>query len=96
MIAIGLGGVHAELLSDTAVALAPIDPEQAERMIRSLRGAPLLLGARGGSPLDIAAAARAAARLSELAARRPDLAEVEINPLLVLRDGVLGLDARVA
>lgn len=95
VLVIGLGGLYAEVLRDTVVALAPVDSELAERMIRSLRGASLLLGARGGQPLDIAAAAHAAARLSELAARRPDIAEVEINPMLVRRDGVLGLDARV-
>jgi len=95
VLVIGLGGLYAEVLRDTVVALAPVDSELAERMIRSLRGASLLLGARGGQPLDIAAAAHAAARLSDLAARRPDIAEVEINPMLVRRDGVLGLDARV-
>ena len=95
VVVIGLGGVHAELLRDVVVALAPIGTEQADRMIRSLRGASLLLGARGGQPLNIAAAAQAAARLSELAARRREIAEIEINPMLVLRGGVLGLDARV-
>jgi succinyl-CoA synthetase beta subunit len=96
VLVIGLGGVHAEMLRDTVVALAPIGTALADRMIRSLRGASLLLGARGGHPLDIAAAAQAAARLSELAAGRPDIAEVEINPILVMQHGVLGLDARVA
>src|SRR5207253_4758600 len=58
---VGLGGVYAELLRDTAVALAPVDENEADRLIRSLAGAPLLLGARGREPLDIGAAARAAA-----------------------------------
>jgi succinyl-CoA synthetase beta subunit len=95
VIVIGLGGLYAEVLHDVVVALAPVATEHAERMIRSLRGASLLLGARGRQPVDIAAAALAAARLSELAAQRPDIAEVEINPILVRHDGVLGLDARV-
>jgi len=95
VVVIGLGGVHAELVRDVVVALAPVGTAQADRMIRSLRGASLLLGARGGQPLNIAAAAQAAARLSELAARRREIAEIEINPMLVLRGGVLGLDARV-
>ena len=92
---VGLGGVYAELLEDIAVALAPLDQEGAERLLRSLRGAALLEGARGRPPLDIAAAARAAVALSRLAAARPDIAEIEINPLLVIPQGALGLDARV-
>jgi acetate---CoA ligase (ADP-forming) len=92
---VGLGGIYAELLEDTAVALAPVDEAQAEELIRSLRGAPILTGARGRPGLDVPAAARALAALSRLAASRPDLAEIEINPLLVLREGALALDARL-
>ncbi len=92
---IGLGGIHAEVFKDVAVDLAPVDPATAERLLRSLRGAPLLLGSRGRPALDIAAAATVAARLSHLAAARPDVAEIEINPLLVTPTGAVALDARV-
>jgi acyl-CoA synthetase (NDP forming) len=95
VVVIGMGGVFADLLQDVAVALAPLSPEVAEQLIRSLRGAPLLLGARGRPVLDIGAAARAAVLLSQLAAERPDIAEIEINPVLVGREGVLALDARI-
>jgi acetate---CoA ligase (ADP-forming) len=94
IVLVGLGGIYAELLDDTAVALAPVDTPQAEELIRSLRGAPLLTGARGRPALDVPAAAEALAALSRLAASRLDLAEVEVNPLLVLPEGALGLDAR--
>ena len=90
----GAGGVYAEVLGDTAVALAPIDPEQARAMIASLRFAPLLDGARGRPPLDLGAAAAALAALSRVAAAHPELAELEVNPLLVLPAGALALDAR--
>jgi acetate---CoA ligase (ADP-forming) len=92
---VGLGGIHAEVFGDVAVDLAPIGPATAERLLRSLRGAPLLLGSRGRAALDIAAAATVAARLSHLAAARPDVAEIEINPLLVTPTGAVALDARV-
>jgi len=95
VVLVGLGGIYAELLEDTAVALAPVDDTQAEELIRSLRGAPILTGARGRPGLDVPAAARALAALSRLAASRPDLAELEINPLLVLREGARALDARL-
>ncbi len=92
---VGLGGIHAEVFEDIAVDLAPLDPLAAERLLRSLRGAPLLAGVRGRPPLDVGAAARAAAALSQVAAARPDVAEIEVNPLLVTPSGALALDARV-
>jgi acyl-CoA synthetase (NDP forming) len=90
----GAGGVYAEVLRDTAVALAPLSQPQAEAMLRGLRCAPLLIGARGRPPLDIPAAAAALVSLSRAAAAHPELAELEINPLLVTPTGALALDAR--
>jgi acyl-CoA synthetase (NDP forming) len=92
---VGIGGVFAELLGEKQVALAPVDHDQALRLIRSLSAAPLLEGARGRAPVDLAAAADALVAVSRLAAARPDIAEIDINPLLVTPDGALGLDARV-
>jgi acyl-CoA synthetase (NDP forming) len=94
IVVVGAGGVHAELLRDTAAALAPVHAEAAEDLLRSLRGATILTGARGRPPLDLAAAAEAIAALSRFAAEHPELAEVEVNPLLVRERGAVGLDAR--
>jgi acyl-CoA synthetase (NDP forming) len=94
VVLVGLGGVYTELLDDTAVALAPVDTTQAEELIRSLRGSAILAGARGRPPMNVAAAADALAALSCFAASRPDLGEIEINPLLVTPHGALALDAR--
>ena len=55
---------------------------------------PLLLGARGGTVLDVRACAEAVAALSRVAAAHPELAELEVNPLLALPEGALALDAR--
>lgn len=90
----GAGGIHAEALRDTRVALAPIDPAQAEAMLRALRIAPLLLGARGRPAVDIGAAATALSALSHVAAAHPELAELEVNPLLATPAGAVALDAR--
>jgi len=95
VVVVGLGGVFAELLDDIAVALAPVSSAQALGLLESLRGASALQGVRGRPAVDLEAAARATATLSELAAARPDLAELEINPLLVTPDGAVALDARV-
>jgi succinyl-CoA synthetase beta subunit len=90
----GSGGIYAEVLRDTTVALAPVTEAHARTMLDELRCAPLLRGARGRSPLDVGAAAAALAALSRIAATHPELAELEINPLLVLPAGALALDAR--
>jgi acetate---CoA ligase (ADP-forming) len=90
----GAGGIHAEVLRDTAVALAPLTETEAEAMLRSLRIAPLLLGARGRPAVDLASAAAALAALSRVAAAHPELAELEVNPLLVTPAGAVALDAR--
>ncbi len=90
----GSGGLYAEILRDTAVRLAPVTEAEAEAMLRALRIAPLLTGARGRPALDLAAAATALAALSRVAAAHPELAELEINPLLVTRSEAIALDAR--
>jgi acyl-CoA synthetase (NDP forming) len=92
---VGFGGVYTEVLSDVAAALAPVTEEQARRLIRSLRGAPLLLGGRGRPILDVDAAAAAVVALSRVAASHPAIAEIEVNPLLVGTTGAYGLDARL-
>ncbi len=94
VVLVGLGGTLVEVLEDTAVALAPIDVPAAERLLGSLRGAALLRGVRGRPPVDLAAAARAVSLLSEIAAAHPELAELEVNPLLVTPSGAWALDAR--
>ena len=95
LVLVGLGGVFAEVLRDVAVALAPAVPDQLEELVLGLRGAGLLTGARGRRPLDVRAAAEVAARVSELACRHPEIAEIEINPLLVTATGAIALDARI-
>jgi succinyl-CoA synthetase beta subunit len=92
---VGMGGLYTEILADAAVALAPVDEARARALIASLRAAPLLQGARGRPHLDVGAAAAALAALSRVAAEHPELAAIEVNPLLVLPSGALGLDARL-
>ncbi len=95
VVLVAAGGVHTEVLRDTAFALAPVDATEAERLLLSLASAPLLAGARGRAPLDVAAAGAAVAALSRFAAAHPEIAEVEVNPLLVRAAGAVGLDARI-
>jgi acetate---CoA ligase (ADP-forming) len=92
---VGMGGTATEVLRDVQVALAPVDEAEAARMLGRLRTAPLLGEHRGRPAVDAAAAARAVARLSAYAAAHPEVAELEINPLLVTPSGATALDARI-
>jgi acyl-CoA synthetase (NDP forming) len=85
---VGLGGIFIEVLKDVSFRRCPFGTEEAERMIRSLKGFPLLDGARGRPKADVAALARALSALSAFAvAAGPRLAGVDVNPLLVLPEG---------
>lgn len=90
---VGLGGVTAELLADTALALAPLTPGRARDLLLSLRHAPLLTGWRGAPAVDLDAAAGALCALARAAAEHPELTELEVNPLLVHPGGTVALDA---
>ncbi|MFF8837493.1 acetate--CoA ligase family protein [Streptomyces sp. NPDC015130] len=91
---VGLGGVLTETLRDVAFALAPVAAGSAEKLLRGLRTAALLDGVRGRPAVDVTAAAAVIARITELAASHPEIAELEVNPLLVRPDGCVALDAR--
>lgn len=89
---VGLGGVFAELLKDTAIRLAPLTFDEAQEMIDELRGAALLNGFRGGAPLDRVALAETLVMLGDLLSGHSGIQEVEINPLRVYQRGVVALD----
>ncbi len=91
---VGLGGVYTEVFRDVAFALAPVPAEHAAQLLRTLRSAALLAGARGRPAVDVEAAAEVIARITAVAAAHPEIAEIEVNPLLVTPRGALALDAR--
>jgi acetyl-CoA synthetase (ADP-forming) len=97
VVMVGLGGIAVELLNDVALAPAPVSRGRARALVAALRGAPLLSGARGRPPVDVAAIADVVARVSWLAADLGSrLGDLEINPLIVRRDGdgAVAVDAR--
>ena len=96
MLVLGRGGVAVELEPDVARAYLPLGRAEIEALIRSLRCAPLLDGFRGGPPCDIPALAAAVERLADFYRRTPAIDEIEINPLVVDRNGTAyALDALV-
>jgi hypothetical protein len=95
VVLVGAGGVHAELVKDTAIELAPVTPATAGEMLSRLICAPLLSGWRGAPAVDVASLAEVIARISATLVARPDLAEIELNPVRVGPDGVMAVDALI-
>jgi acyl-CoA synthetase (NDP forming) len=91
----GLGGVYVEVFDDVAFRLAPLTREDAEEMIAEVKGSRLLQGVRGEKPSDVEAVVDCLLRLSQLLQDFPTIAEVDINPLIVLENGALAVDARM-
>lgn len=84
----GLGGIFVEVLKDVVFHRCPFGDDVAERMIHSIKGAPLLLGARGRPPVDVAALARMLSRLSAFAAAAgPRLQSIDLNPVFAMPVG---------
>ncbi len=84
----GLGGIFVEVLKDVVFHRCPFGTDTAEAMIRSIKGAPLLLGARGRQKADIAALADMLSRLSAFAVAAGDgLASVDLNPVFAMPEG---------
>ena len=91
----GLGGIFVEILKDVSFRVAPITLPTAREMIKEIKGYPLLNGARGRRPVDQDALAETLERLSLLVAEQPDIAEVDLNPVLAHEQGLTIVDARM-
>ncbi|NOX24929.1 MAG: CoA-binding protein, partial [Deltaproteobacteria bacterium] len=79
----GLGGIFVAIFKDVSFRLAPIRHNAARSMIRSTKAYPMLSGARGSKPCDTDELERCLTLLSELAIDNPEIAELDINPLMV-------------
>jgi 4-hydroxybutyryl-CoA synthetase (ADP-forming) len=97
LVMVGLGGIYVEVLKDVVFRLAPIDEQEAGKMIESIKAIKLLKGIRGEAPSDLAAVADSLQRLSQLITDFPEIEEFDINPLLVLErgKGVRVVDVRI-
>jgi acetyltransferase len=91
---IGLGGISIELLEDVSLRLLPIGEAEISEMLVELKAAALLQGYRGRPSVDRASLIRFIADVCQLA-DTPEVAELEINPILATSTGVIALDARV-
>jgi acyl-CoA synthetase (NDP forming) len=95
LVLVGLGGVFVEVLQDTAVRLAPVDADEARAMLDELRGRAILHGVRGGDAVDLDALAGLITKISHLVSDRPDIKEMDLNPVVAYPSGLKVLDARI-
>ncbi len=92
---VGMGGTSAELFKDKRLGFPPLNERLARRMLENLKIYPLLKGYRGSSPKNIDKLIETMIRMSYLVADYPEIAELDINPLLVTPEDVVALDARI-
>ena len=83
----GLGGIYVEVLKDVTFRVAPMSRLQANEMVSAIRSFKLLTGVRGQAASDLDAVVDAILRISQLVTDFPEIAELDINPLLVREQG---------
>jgi acyl-CoA synthetase (NDP forming)/GNAT superfamily N-acetyltransferase len=95
LVVFGLGGVATEVLADHATRLSPLTDTDADKLIHTIRSAPLLLGHRGRPAADLGALRDLLLRVSRLADDVPEVTELDLNPVIARPDGAYVVDARI-
>lgn len=95
LVTAGLGGIFVEVLKDIQTALSPITFDEALTMIHNLKGYKLVKGVRGSKGVDENVFANIIQRVSALMTIAPEIAEMDINPLLGDGSNVIAVDARI-
>jgi acetate---CoA ligase (ADP-forming) len=91
----GLGGVLVEVLKDVVFRSLPLTETDARSMLGEIRAAQILEGVRGAKPTDKEALVRLMLGISNLCSAFPEIAELDLNPVLAYPQGVGILDARI-
>jgi acetyltransferase len=95
MVLCGLGGIFIEVLKDVNAGIAPLNKEEAFRMIRNLKSYGIIKGARGQEGVNEDLFADIVVRLSGLVIAAPEIEEMDLNPLLGKKDRIIAVDARI-
>lgn len=91
----GLGGIFVEVMKDVKAALAPVSQSEALSLLKQLRGYKILKGVRGQEPVNEELFAETVARVSALVTAAPEIAEMDLNPLLGTSKSITAVDARI-
>ena len=95
VIMFGLGGIHVEVMKDVVFRVLPISRHWAMKMLDDIRAAPLLNGYRGQPPCDKKAMVDLLLAVSDVIESYPEIAEMDLNPVMVYEQGLSIADARV-
>lgn len=91
----GLGGIFVEVIKDISFRIVPLAQKDSKRMIREIKGYPLLDGYRGQEKVDVAILESILLKLSKFVGQYPEIKEFDINPIIAYGDGAVVVDARV-
>lgn len=95
VVACGAGGTAVELLGDVSVRVCPLGGADGEEMVHSLAVFPMLTGFRGHPPVDLGAIAEVIQRVGFLADNHPEIAELDLNPVIADAHGAVAVDVRI-
>jgi acyl-CoA synthetase (NDP forming) len=95
MIMFGIGGIYVEIYQDVSFRLIPINSGDAKDMLDEIKGTPLLEGARGRPKADKNQLVDILIKVSDFVHSNPDIQEMDLNPLLITKEGIVAVDARV-
>jgi len=91
----GLGGIFVEVIKDVSFRIVPLAQKDTKRMIREIKGYPLLEGYRGQEKVDISNLESILLKLSKFIEQYPEIKEFDLNPIFAYSDGAVVVDARV-
>lgn len=91
----GLGGIFTEILKDVSFRIVPVERIDVEEMIQEIKGHPILSGLRGQKPRDLEALADLLLAVSRLVSERPNIEELDLNPVRLYEQGLSVLDVRI-
>jgi acyl-CoA synthetase (NDP forming) len=95
VIMFGLGGIFVEVLKDVSFRVAPLAQEDIDEMIKEIKGYKVLMGIRGEKAKDVDALKDIIAKLSKMGIDNPEIAEIDLNPVIVHEQGASIVDSRI-
>ncbi|MFW5902382.1 MAG: acetate--CoA ligase family protein [archaeon] len=91
----GQGGIFVEVFKDTSIRVAPIEKEEAMKMIKEIKTHEILMGTRGEEPVDVEKLAEIISKTSELIWENEEILEMDLNPVIVNSDEAKAVDLRI-
>jgi acetyl-CoA synthetase (ADP-forming) len=95
VIMFGLGGIFVEVMKDVSFRLIPVNEEEIREMIQEIKGYPVLKGVRGKKPVNFKALERCMMAVSKLMWNRPNIQEMDLNPVIIDDKQAIAVDARI-